>query len=148
MIKKDVRGIFFSIDAGLALIPVLILLLTVSNTNIDYTHTYQEKSCFQKAQDSAELMVVYTGPDNQTILEEISSAISENPDPNDAVESARDIADPFLKKTLGRMNYRLVEINYLKGREIASKGNFEEARDVAVAVKCNRIYLFKLYVWE
>jgi len=41
-----------------------------------------------------------------------------------------------------------VEINYLKGREIASKGNFEEARDVAVAVKCNSIYLYKLYVWE
>ena len=106
MIKEDVKGIFFSIDAGLALIPVLILLLTVSNTNMDYTHIYQEKSCFQKAQDSAELMAIYTGHDNQTILEEISTAISENPDPRKAVESARNIADPFLKKTLGRMNYR------------------------------------------
>ena len=40
------------------------------------------------------------------------------------------------------MNYRLVEINYLKGKEIASKGNFEEARDVSVAVKCYRDYLY------
>ncbi len=148
MIKEDVKGIFFSIDAGLALIPVLILLLTVSSTNMDYTHIYQEKSCFQKAQDSAELMAIYTGQDNQTILEEISTTISENPDPRKAVESARDIADPFLKKTLGRMNYRFVEINYLKGREISSKGDFEEARDVAVAVKCNGNYIFRLYVWE
>lgn len=148
MIKEDVKGIFFSIDAGLALIPVLILLLTVSSTNMDYTHIYQEKSCFQKAQDSAELMAIYTGQDNQTILEEISTTISENPDPRKAVEAARDIADPFLKKTLGRMNYRFVEINYLKGREISSKGDFEEARDVAVAVKCNGNYIFRLYVWE
>jgi hypothetical protein len=31
-------------------------------------------------------------------------------------ESAKDIIGPFLKKTLGKMKYSLVEINYLKGR--------------------------------
>ena len=148
MIKEDVKGIFFSIDAGLALIPILIILLTVSNTNIDYTHIYQEKTCFHKAQDSAELMALYKGPDNQTILEKISMTLSENTDPRMGVESARNIADPFLKKTLGRMNSRLVEVNYLEGREITSSGSFEEAGDVAVAVKCYGNYLYKLYVWE
>ena len=53
LIKEDVNGIFFSADVVLGLIPVLILILTVANTNIDYTDLFLEKSYFQKAQDTA-----------------------------------------------------------------------------------------------
>ncbi len=38
----------------------MILILTVANTNIDYTGLFLEKQYFQKAQDSAELMATYT----------------------------------------------------------------------------------------
>jgi hypothetical protein len=148
MIKEDVNGIFFSIDAILGLIPVFILLLTVANMNIDYTHSYLEKENVLQAQDSSEIMAQYTGLDDQTLLEEVSTALSENPNQTQGIESARKIADPFLKKTLGRMKYCLVEINYLEGKEIASSGNIEESNDVGVAVKCCGDYLFKLYVWK
>ncbi len=46
------------------------------------------------------------------------------------------------------MKYRLVEINYLKGKEIISNGDIKDAKNVGVAVKCYGNYLFKLYVWE
>src|SRR5664280_1944860 len=99
------------------------------------------------AQDSIELMAHYNSPDDQTILEEVSSALSENPNPKSGIGKANKIVDPLLKKTLGSMKYRFVEIKYLKGKEIASRGKFEDAKDVSVAVKCYRDYIFKLYVW-
>ena len=147
MIKED-NGIFFSMEAALGLIPIIIILMTVSNTNIDYTDSYIEKQYFQKAQDTAELMDQYTENNDQTLLEEVVTALSENPDKMKGTESAKNIIGPFLKKTLGKMKYSLVEINYLHGREIISNGNFKDAKIVGLAVKCCGNYLFKLYVWE
>ena len=146
MIKKDVKGIFLSIDVVLALIPIMILLLTVASTNINYYYYSMEKKYSYEAQDSIELMAQYNSPDDQTILEEVSSALSENP--KSGIGKANKIVDPLLKKTLGSMKYRFVEIKYLKGKEIASRGKFEDAKDVSVVVKCYRDYIFKLYVWE
>jgi len=77
LIKEDVNGIFFSMDITLGLIPLIILILTVANTNIDYTDSYLEKQYFQKAQDTAELMSTYTEHDDQTIFQKVSNALSE-----------------------------------------------------------------------
>ncbi len=148
MIKKDVKGIFLSLDAVLALIPIMILLLTVVSTNIEYYHCNMEKKYFHNAQDSAELMAQYRGPNDQTVLEGLSKALSENPDPRSGAAAAKKIAEPFLRKTLGNMKYRLVEIKYLKGKEISSNGNFNDSKDVGVAVKSYGEYTYKLYVWE
>ncbi len=46
------------------------------------------------------------------------------------------------------MKYRIEEMNYLKGGEIVSNGNINNAKNVGVAVKCYGKYLFRLYVWE
>jgi len=45
------------------------------------------------------------------------------------------------------MKYGLVEIYYLKGREIISNGNLKDAKIVGLAVKCCGNYIFKLYIW-
>jgi predicted lipid-binding transport protein (Tim44 family) len=97
MMKED-NGIFFSIEAALGLIPIIIIIMTVSNTNIDYTDSYMEKQYFQKAQNTAELMDQYTGNNGQTLLEEVTTALSENPDKMKGTESAKDIIDPFSEK--------------------------------------------------
>jgi hypothetical protein len=148
LIIKEDYGIFFSIDASLGLIPIIILLLTVSNTNIHYADSYMEIKYFQKAQDTAELMDQYTGNDGKTILEEVTASLSENKDKIKGIESAKNITGPFLKNNLGKMKYRLVEMNFLNGKEIISNGNIEDAKVVGSAVKCCGNYLFKLYVWE
>jgi len=142
------KGLFFSIDMVLALIPIFILILTITNTNIFPIHPSITKNYFMEAQDTSELMAQYRGFDDQTVLEEISQALSESKDPIQSIESAHNIAEPFLKKNLGNQNYLLVEINYLKGMEITSKGNFKEAKNVGVAVKTCGNYIYKLYVWE
>lgn len=148
MIKNDDNGIFFSIDASLALIPVIILLFTIGNININNTHSYSENRYFHIAQDSAELMAKYCGPDDVPILEKVSNALSESSDGEKGIETARRILDPFLEKNLGSMNYRIVELNHLKGKEITSKGNYDNTEEVGVAVKGYGDYLFKLYVWK
>jgi hypothetical protein len=148
LIKEDVNGIFFSTDITLGLIPLIILILTVANTNIDYTDSFLEKQYFQKAQDTAELMATYTEHDDQTLFEKVSKVLSENQDKNGGIQSAKNITSPFLERTVGNMKYRLEEINYLKGTEIVSNGDISKARNVGVAVKCHGKYLFKLYIWE
>jgi hypothetical protein len=148
LIKEDVNGIFFSTDITLGLIPIIILILTVANTNIDYTDSFLEKKYFQNAQDTAELMATYTEYDDQTLFEKVSIVLSENQDKNRGIQSAKNITYPFLEKTVGNMNYRLEEINYLKGEEIVSNGDINKARNVGVAVKCHGKYLFKVYIWE
>ena len=83
---------FFS---ALGLIPIIIILMTVSNTNIDYTDFYIEKQYFQKAQDTAELMDQNTENNGQTLLEEVATSLSENPDKMKGAESAKNIIDLF-----------------------------------------------------
>jgi hypothetical protein len=149
LIKEDVNGIFFSMDAILGLIPIIILILTIANTNINYSDSCLEKQYFQRAQDTAELMATYKElHDDQTILEKVSNALSKNQDKKIGIESARTITSPFLERTVGNMKYRLEEINYLKGSEIISNGDINKAENVGVAVKCYDQYLFKFYLWE
>ncbi len=148
LIKEDVNGFFFSTDVALGLIPIIILILTVANTNIDYNGQFLEKQYFQKAQDTAELMATYTEHDDQTLIAKVSNALSENQDQKKGIDSARNLASPFLERTIGNMKYRLEEINYLKGAEIVSNGDISKAKNVGVAVKCYGNYLFRLYIWE
>jgi hypothetical protein len=93
-------------------------------------------------------MAEYCGPDEVPILEKVSNALTESSDSEKGIETARSILDPFLQKTLGIKNYRIVELKHLKGKEITSKGNYNNTEEVNVAVKGYGDYLFKLYVWE
>ncbi len=148
LIKEDINGIFFSMDATLGLIPIIILILTVANTNISYSDSCLENQYFQRAQDTAELMATYTENDDQTIFEKVSKELSKNQDQKAGIESARTITSPFLERTVGNMKYRLEEMNYLKGSEISSNGDINKAKNVGVAVRCYDQYLFKFYVWQ
>ena len=77
---NDNKGLFFSVDMVLALIPIFILILTITHTNIFPNHLYITKNYFIEAQDTSELMAQYRGFDDQTVLEEISKALSEGKD--------------------------------------------------------------------
>jgi hypothetical protein len=145
--KKDNKGIILSLDSIMALIPVLVVLLTLININSDYIPAYHQKRCYHEAQDSVELMAQYMDPNGQSVLDRVSKALSDNLDQNRGVEAAKRVSDPFLNKTLGARNYCFVELNYLKGREITSNSALEKSSDVAVAVKCNGDYMYCLYVW-
>lgn len=148
MIKNDVRGIFFSVDAALALIILAILLSTVANMNLNYyVQSYKEIQYYHEAQDTASIMAVCKGPNGHTVLEDISTSLTEDSG-RKGLYSAHCIADSFLKKTLGKKKYCLVEMNCIHGRVICSNGDLQSAQNVGVAVKEEGKYLYKLYVWE
>lgn len=79
------KGLFFSVDMVLALIPIFILILNITNTNIFPIHPSIIKNYFIESQDTCELMAQYRDFDDQTVLEEISQALSESKDPIQAI---------------------------------------------------------------
>jgi len=141
MIESDEKGIFFCYDTVLALIPVIIIIFSVAHVNMDFTGPIQEKVLFQEAQDTVDIMSIGEDIDNPSIFEQISYSLSK-----DHLETAKRIADSWLKGAVGDKKYRLVEINHLYGEEICSSGNIDDADNVAVAVKCHGSYMYKLFL--
>jgi hypothetical protein len=137
MILRDNNGTFFSIEAVLALIPIFIILLTISNLNMDYTYSYQEITLYHHAQDTLDMMSV--GPNSG--LDQISFANS-----NRQPEQATKIADHYLRKSMPNSKYRLVEMKNLQEDEICSNTDFKSVKHVAVAVKCHRDHIYKIYI--
>lgn len=148
MIKNDVRGIFFSVDAVLALTILVILFSAVVNMNLNcYVQSYKEIQYYHEAQDTVGVMAVCKGSDGLTVLEDISKSLNEDSG-GKGFYSAHCIADSFLKKTVGNKKYCLTEMNFLHGKEICSNGNIQSAKNVGVAVKGQGKYLYKLYIWD
>lgn len=143
MIESDEKGIFFCYEAALALIPVIIILFTVAHINMDYTGPIHEKVLFQQVHDTVDVMSIGEGIDNPSIFEQISYSLSKN-----HLETAKKIANSWLKDALGDKKYRLIEINHLNGEEICSNGNIDDADNVAVAVKCQGSYMYKLFLGD
>jgi hypothetical protein len=138
MIHDDDRGTFFSIEAILALIPLFILIATITNINIDYTNTCQEIVLYHQAQDTLDLM---SNSGSGSILDQVSYAIS-----NKQLDNAKNIAEPYLKKTISNRKYKLVEMKHLHGNEICSNADFNNVENIAVAVKYHENCFYKLYI--
>jgi hypothetical protein len=138
MIHEDDRGTFFSIEATLALIPLFILIATITNINIDYTNTRQEIVLYHQAQDTLDLM---SNNGSDSVLDQVSYAIS-----NKQLDNAKKIADPYLKKTLSNRKYKLVEMKQLHGDEICSNADFDNIDNVAVALKYRKNCYYKLFI--
>lgn len=138
MIESDDKGLFICYDAILALIPVIIIISTVAQVNMDCSS--DEKVLYNQAQDTVDLMSLHSIPGEPSIFEQISTSLSKN-----NTQLANKIADSYLNSTVGDKKYRLIELNQLNG-EICSKGDIKANDNVAVAVKCQGSYLYKLFL--
>jgi hypothetical protein len=141
MIKKEECGIFFCYDALLALIPIIIILAAVTNIHIDPSVSNLELVLFHQAQDTVDLMSVRDNPLETSILEQISSSVSDNDR-----ESAKKIANAWLKKRAENRKYRLVELDHSNEQEICSSPDMDNSKIVAVAVKSYKSHIYKLYL--
>jgi hypothetical protein len=140
MIEKEECGIFFCIDAVLALIPIIIIVAAVAQIYIDPSVSNLQLVMFHQAQDTLNLMSVKNNYE-PSILEQVSSSISDN-----NLDSANKIANTWLENRLENKTYRLVEVNHLNGREICSSGDMNSAQIVVTAVKSQNSYIYKLYL--
>ena len=140
----DDKGFAYTIDAVLALIPIMIVFVAV----IHITATPEPPSPIassQNAQDTMELMTHYTDGSGMTVLESISYTLQEGNNSKDSIEKAGKIASSFLDKNSDE-NYLLTEENHLSGKALAGKLDLEHTENVATAVGNCGNYSFRLYM--
>ena len=144
---KDEKGSFYLIEAILS-ITILLMAILVVNTVIsipspDYSY---EANDLKSAQDIMEVLSKKINFTDQTFLCEISVVLKENKNSKKSIQEVSDICqnkvDSFKLK-----NYKFCENNKLKGKVLASKGNYNDAKEVSVATRTYGDYSYTLYVW-
>ena len=143
----DNKGLIFTLDSILALIPIFIIIVAVGNINDSgLIYPSQNVRSIQDAQDTLELMTQSNSLET-SILQDITSILIESKNSEGGVQKAGEIAGPYLNKTLGNSKYGLVEINPFN-KTIISNGDMKNAKDISVGFKSCGNYIFKLYIWN
>jgi len=138
----DEKGLIFTIDTVLALIPVFIIIAAVANVSVSgLTYSSKQVRHIQDAQDTLEIMT------SSNVLQNTASILALNNNSEEGIREAGKIAGPYLNKTLGNSNYSLMEISELN-KTIVSSGDIKKANDVSVAFRSSGKYIFKLCVWN
>lgn len=144
----DNKGFVFTLDAVLALIPVFIVLMAVSGVDQgSLILPSQQIRLTHQAQDALDAMAQYRASES-TLIEEMVMVLQANNNDAAGVDGAGKLAGAYLDDNLPGMNYKLVELNQLDGATIISKGDMDDAPNVAVGSKNYGDYSFKLYVWD
>ena len=144
----DDKGYFYIIDAILAVMLLLMVFLIVnaaiSIPSPDYS--YDSKDII-KAQDMMEMLSGNVNFTDQTFLGEISEILKEN---ENSKESVRDVSKLCRDKleSFNIKNYRFSETNVLKGKVLASSGDYSKASDVLVATRNYGDYSYTLSTWQ
>lgn len=143
----DDKGSFYLIESILAVFVLLVAVLVI-NTVItipspDYSYEVHD---FKSAQDTMELLSKKINFTDQTFLGEISKILKDNKNSKKSVGEVSDICKDKLD-SYNLKNYRFCENNKLKGKVLASSGDFNNARDVSVASRSFGDYSYTLYVW-
>lgn len=144
---KDKTGNLFIIEAILA-ITILLIALLIVNTVISIPspdYSYDSKD-LKSAQDIMETLSGKINFEDQTFLGEITAVLKKN---KNSKKSISDVSDKCQDKLDGfkLTNYKFCENNKLKGKVLASKGNYDNAKEVSVATRTYGDYSYTLYVW-
>jgi hypothetical protein len=144
----DNKGSFYIMDAILAIFLLLIVFLVV-NTAItlptsDYSYESKE---IRTAQDTMELLSGKIDFNDNTFLAEISNILKEGKNSKESIRQVSEISKDKLN-SYKLKNYMLTENNILKGKVLASKGDYNKANNVDVATRTYGDYSYTLYVWQ
>ena len=144
---KDEKGNFYLIEAILA-ITILLTAILIVNTVISLPspdYSYEDKD-LKSAQDIMEVLSKKINFTDQTFLGEISAILKEN---KNSKKSIRDVSDICQNKldSFELTNYKFCENNKLKGKVLASNGNYDSSDEVSVATRSYGDYSYTLYVW-
>ncbi len=141
----DDKGFAYTIDAILALIPVMIVLISVSNLAASPESQTQIQSP-QKAQDIMNLMVQYREGGGMSVLEKISSSLASGNNSKASVRNAAKIASCFLDENFPGKNYLFIEENQLNGEILAGNMDRKTIDNAATASRNCGNYSFRIYV--
>ena len=143
----DDKGYFYIIDAILAVMLLLLVFLvintTISVSSPDYSYEIHD---FKTAQDTMELLSGKINFTDQTFLAEISQILKNG---ENSKESIREVSKLCMDKlnSYNIKKYKFSENNVLKGKVLASSGDYSKAGDVSVATRNYGDYSYTLSVW-
>ena len=143
----DNKGYFYIIDAILAVMLLLMAFLIVnaviSIPSPDYSYDSKD---IRTAQDTMEILSGKVNFTDQTFLGKISEILEMNENSKQSVREVsrlcRDKLDSFNIK-----NYEFTENNVLKGKVLASSGDYSQAGDVSVATRNYGDYSYTFSTW-
>ena len=143
----DKKGNLYIIDAIFAVTLLLIVFLAV-NTAIsiptpDYSYHTQD---IKTAQDIMEILSGKVNITDRTFIGDISGVLSENENSKEAIRQVSKMSEEKLN-SYNLKNYKFCENNKLKGKVLASTGNYNDAKEVSVATRTYGDYSYTLYVW-
>lgn len=143
----DNKGSFYIMDAILAIFLLLIVFLVVnaaiSIPTADYSY---ESKDIRTAQDVMELLSGKIDFSDQTFLGKISNILEEGKNSKKSIREVSEISKSKLD-SYNIKNYRFSENNVLKGKVLASRGNYEKAGNVNVATRTYGGYSYTLSTW-
>ncbi len=140
----DDKGLVYTLDAVLALIPVIIVIFGVSNFMASVEPANPLPSS-QNAQDILELMT-YSEVNHVSVLEKISLILSSGNNSRASITDAQKIASSFLDEKLTGTDYLLTEENQLRGEILAGKMDLKKEDNVATASRNCGNYTFRIYI--
>ena len=144
----DNKGYFYIIDAFLAVVLLLIAFLIVNSAISIETPDYSyDSKDIRTAQDIMELLSGKVNFTDATFIGDISGILEDNKNSKDSVRQVSRICrDKFSQYNL--KNYRFTENNVLKGKELASSGDYAAADRISSATRDYGDYSYTLSVWQ
>ena len=144
----DNKGSFYIMDAFLAIVLLLIVFLIVNTAITMPTHDYSyETRDIKDAQDIMELLSGKIDFNDNTFLGVISNILKNGKNSKQSVSEVSEISKDKLN-SYNLENYMLTENNVLKGKVLASKGDYKHAGNVDVATRSYGDYSYTLSVWQ
>ncbi len=141
------KGYFYIIDAILAVMLLLMVFLivnaTISILSPDYSYDSKD---IRMTQDTMEMLSGKVNFTDQTFLGEISEVLKSNDNSKESVREVSKLCKDRLK-SFNLKNYRFSENNVLKGKVLASSGDYSKAGDVSVATRNYGDYSYSLSTW-
>ena len=143
----DNKGSFYIFDAILAIFLLLIVFLVVnaaiSMPSADYSY---ESKDIRTAQDVMELLSGKIDFNDLTFLGKISEILVKGKNSKQSVREVSEICKDKLD-SYDLKNYQFSENNILKGKVLASSGDYKNADNVNVATRTYGDYSYTLSVW-
>lgn len=143
----DEKGNFFIIEAILAIILLLIVILAFNSLILFQNSDYS--SDIKNSMSAQEIMEVLDGKINftdQSFLGDISAILKEKKNSKESIQEVSQLCDEKFE-TFKLQNYRFSENNLLDGEMLAGDGDYSKAKDISVASRDYGDYSYTLSVW-
>ena len=143
----DNKGSLYIMDAVLAIFLLLIVFLVVnaaiSMPSADYSY---ESRDIRTAQDVMELLSGKIDFGDRTFIEKISTILEDGENSKESIQEVSEISKEKLD-SYNIKHYQFSESNVLKGKVLASSGDYDKAANVDVATRTYGDYSYTLSIW-